>query len=244
MIQSALDRRNLPALFAALPLLRELDPGLLDGITREIEWFSLPGGTTLFSAGQLVDGLYVVVNGALGVYSLRAGGGSRLTGRILAGETVGETDVITGRNRSATVVALHDTEVARLSVTTFEKLVATHPQTLRHVVNVVTSRLESLQHGSSQPRVAPKALVVVPNGSDVDAARFASSLAKCLREMGRTEIVHSGLANDQTSHWFHRLERANDFVVYVSDPQPTNWSKLCLRRALMNAWKRWIAASL
>jgi NTE family protein len=231
MIQSALDRRNLPALFAALPLLRELDPGLLDGITREIEWFSLPGGTTLFSAGQLADGLYVVVNGALGVYSLRPGGGSQLTGRILAGETVGETDVITGRNRSVTVVALHDTEVARLSVGTFEKLVATHPQTLRHVVNVVTSRLESLQHGSAQPRVAPKALVVVPNGSDVDGERFASSLAKCLREMGRTEIVLSSLANDQTSHWFHRLERANDFVIYVSDAQPTNWTKLCLRRA-------------
>jgi NTE family protein len=162
---------------------------------------------------------------------LRPGGGSQLTGRIPAGETVGETDVITGRNRSVTVAALHDTEVARLSISTFEKLVASHPQSLRQVVNVVTSRLEALQHGSTQPRVAPKALVVVPNGSDVDAARFATTLAQCLRERGRTEIVLSCLANDQTSHWFHRLERANDFVVYVSDPQPTNWSKLCLRRA-------------
>jgi NTE family protein len=231
MIQSALDRRNLPALFAALPLLRDLDADLLEGITREIEWFSLPGGATLFSAGQLVDGLYVVVNGALGVYSVRPGGGSRLTGRIAAGETVGETDVITGRNRSVTVVALHDTEVARLSVGTFDKLVANQPQTLRHVVNVVTSRLEALQHGGTQPRVVPKALVVVPNGSDVDAGRFASTLAQSLREMGRTEIVMSALASDQTSHWFHRLERANDFVVYVSDAQPTNWSRLCLRRA-------------
>jgi NTE family protein len=231
MIQSALERRNLRALFAALPLLRDLDADLLDGITREIEWFSLPGGATLFSAGQLVDGLYVVVNGALGVYAVRPGGGSQLTGRILAGETVGETDVITGRNRSVTVVALHDTEVARLSVSTFETLVATHPQSLRHVINVVTARLEALQHGSAQPRVAPKALVVVPNGPDVDAPRFAATLAQYLREAGRTEIVLSALANDQTSHWFHRLERSNDFVVYVSDPQPTNWSKLCLRRA-------------
>jgi NTE family protein len=231
LIQSALDRRNLRALFAALPLLRDLDAELLDGITREIEWFSLPGGATLFRAGQPVDGLYVVVNGALGVYSVRPGGGSQLTGRIPAGETVGETDVITGKDRSATVVALHDTEVARLSVNTFEKLAASHPQCLRHVVRVVTARLEALQHGGTHPRVAPKALVVVPNGPEVDAARFASSLAKYLRQMGRTEVVLSSSANDQTSHWFHRLERANDFVVYVSDPQPTNWSRLCLRRA-------------
>src|ERR1700739_135724 len=215
MIQSALDRRNLRALFAALPLLRDLDANLLDGITREIEWFSLPGGATLFSAGQAVDGLYVVVNGALGVYSLRPGGGAQLAARIPAGETVGETDVITGRNRSVTVVALHDTEVARLSVSTFETLVATHPQSLRHVIKVVTARLEALQHGSAQPRVAPKALVVVPNGSDVDAPRFAATLAQYLREVGRTEIVLSDLANDQTRHWFHRLERAHQFFVFL-----------------------------
>jgi CRP-like cAMP-binding protein len=70
MIQGALDRRNLRALFAALPLLKDLEADFLESITREIEWFSLPGGATLFSAGQLVDGLYVVVNGVLGVYSV------------------------------------------------------------------------------------------------------------------------------------------------------------------------------
>lgn len=232
MIQSALDRRNVLALFAALPLLKDLEAGLLDGITREIEWFSLPGGTTLFSTGQLVDGLYVVVNGALGVYSVRPGGGSQLTGRVCAGEIVGETEVITGRNRSVTVVALHDTEVARLSVGTFEKLAAAHPQTLRHLIKVVGARLEALRHGGgAQTRVTPKVLVVVPNGPDVDAVRFATALAQYLREKGRTEIVLSSLAGDRTSHWFHRLERSNDFVVYVSDSQPTNWSRLCLRRA-------------
>ena len=231
MIQSALDRRNLRALFAALPLLRDLEADFLESITREIEWFSLPGGATLFSAGQVADGVYVVVNGALGVYSVRTGAGSQLTGRVLAGEIVGETEVITGRNRSVTVVALHDSEVARLSVSTFEQLVATHPQTLRHVIGVVSARLEALQQGTTQPRVAPKVLVVVPNGPEVDAPRFAASLAQHLREAGRTEIVLSTLANDQTSHWFHRLERANDFVVYVSDPEATNWSRLCLRRA-------------
>src|ERR1700753_3744410 len=91
MIQSALDRRNLRALFAALPLLRDLKADFLESIAREIEWCSLPGGATLFSAGQLADGLYVVVNGVLGVYSVRAGAGSQLTGRGLAGVIVGET---------------------------------------------------------------------------------------------------------------------------------------------------------
>src|SRR4029077_7114724 len=30
---------------------------------------------------------------------------------------------------------------------------------------------------------------------------------------------------------FHRLERANDFVVYVTDSPETKWTKLCVRHA-------------
>src|SRR5215472_7126901 len=122
LILSALERRNLPALFAALPLLRDLDGTLLAEIAREVEWFSVPRGMVLFSAGEPVDGLYVVVNGALAVRAPQADGSLRLAARVFAGETVGEAEVISGGNRTVTIVALRDTEVARLSVETFEKL--------------------------------------------------------------------------------------------------------------------------
>jgi len=71
----------------------------------------------------------------------------------------------------------------------------------------------------------------VPHGDGIDAAEFGSQLVECLRKMGRAELVVRTQAHEQTSHWFHRLERANDFVVYVSDARPSNWSKLCLRQA-------------
>src|SRR5438105_6504353 len=119
MILSALERHNLPALFAALPLLRDLDSEVLAEITREVEWFSVPGGATLYEAGQPADGLYVVVNGTLGLFAPQAGGGSRPSGRVAAGETVGEAEVISGTNRTVTVVALRNCEVARLPVATF-----------------------------------------------------------------------------------------------------------------------------
>src|SRR5437870_711244 len=144
MILSALERHNLPALFAALPLLRDLDSEVLAEITREVEWFSVPGGATLFEAGQPADGLYVVVNGTLGLFAPQAGGGSRPSGRVAAGETVGEAEVISGTNRTVTVVALRNCEVARLPVATFEKLVVRNPGSLRQIANVVIKRLDSL----------------------------------------------------------------------------------------------------
>jgi NTE family protein len=231
IIQSALDRRNLPALFAALPLLRDLDAELLAEVTGEVEWFSLPGGATLYSAGQPADGLYVVVNGALGVYSMRPGGGSQLSGRVAAGETVGEGEVFSGRPRVSTVSALRDTEVARLSVKTFETLIARHPQSLRQIASLAMQRLEALQNPDLRSKPALKTFVIVPHDAGSDAPQFASGFVDCLRRFGRAELVLGATAGEQTSHWFHRLERANDFVVYVADPEPTNWTKLCLRQA-------------
>jgi NTE family protein len=231
LIQSALERRNLLALLAALPLLRDLGPTLLEEMAREVEWFSLPGGTTLFNEGDAVDGLYVVVNGVFGVYVASPAGGARLAGQIGAGETAGEMEVISGGRRTATLISLRNSEVARLPVRTFEKLVSIHPQSLRRIANNLIQRIEALQRPEVRRDARPRTFAIVPNGLDVDAVAFGLSLAAQLRRFGRAELVLSSEGSERTSHWFHRVERANDFVLYVSDPQASNWSKLCLRQA-------------
>jgi NTE family protein len=231
LIQSALERRNLPALFAALPLLRDLDAQQLRDVSAEIEWFSVPGGAILYEAGQAADGLYAVVNGALGIYVARVTGGTQCVGQISGGETVGEVEVISGQPRTATVVALRDTEVARLSQKSFELLLEKNPHSMRQIARIMAQRLDSLQRTGRQTRAAPKTFAVVPHGDGVDGSEFGSQLVECLRKVGRAELVVRARAHEQTSHWFHRLERANDFVVYVSDARPSNWSKLCLRQA-------------
>src|SRR5205807_2091030 len=44
-------------------------------------------------------------------------------------------------------------------------------------------------------------------------------------------LVWSVRGADHSSAWFHRIECANDFVVYVADPAPTTWTRLCMRQA-------------
>jgi NTE family protein len=231
IIQGALASRNLPALFAALPLLRDLDAQQLRDISSEIEWFSLPGGATLFEAGQPADGMYAVVNGALGIYLSRTNGGVQYAGQVCGGETVGEVEVISDQPRTATVVALRDSEVARLSNRSFELLLEKNPQSMRQIARILAQRIDALQRTGRQTREIPKTLAIVPNGPDVNAVEFGAQLVECLRGAGRAELVLMERAQEQTSHWFHRLERANDFVVYVTQARPTNWTKLCLRQA-------------
>jgi len=232
LIERALERRNIPALFAALPLLKELDGSTLEEVTREVEWFSLPGGTPLYSSGQAADGLYVVVNGALGLYVARPGSGSRLCWTISPGETVGEMEVMSGRPRGATAIALRDTEVARISTNTFEKVVAANSRILREIAKIVVQRLEALQRAESEVRRSPKTFALVPASADVDPIGFGRQLLTCLEGFGRSELILSHQAKDQTSHWFHRIERANRHVLYLSDADATgSWSRFCTRQA-------------
>ena len=230
LIMSAMERRNLLALFAALPLLRELDIESVGELADDIQWFSVPSGMTLYSSGETADGLYAVINGAFGIYAPQLGGGSRYVGRLYAGQLAGDVEIISGRARTTTLVALRDCEVARLPVPTFEKLVAKHPRTLRLIARDLAEQLDALQQDSRRSGSVPRTFAIVPSDASESARTIAADLATCLAAFGRAELISSVQAADRTSHWFHRLERANQFVVYLTDERPTRWSRLCIRR--------------
>jgi NTE family protein len=224
--------RDVQWLARELPLFRDLDPALLDALTDAIEWLGLPGGMTLFDDGDLPDALYFVVNGTLGAYQTTPDGHRRLVGRITSGETVGEMALITGNPRSATIVALRDTELGRLPRSAFEQLMLSHPQGLLRISQLMVQRLDSSQRQTRGAlRARPKTIAIVPNASSTDAATFAAQLTTHLEHLGRAELVWHQRGATRSSQWFHAIERANEFVVYVCDVAPTSWSRLCLRQA-------------
>jgi len=218
-------------LVRTLPIFKGLDSDLLDAIVPEIEWFALPGGTTLLEAGGEPDALYCVASGCLGAYATSVDGHRRLVGRIMAGETVGEMALITGKPRTAAVVALRDTELGRLPRAAFERLMLSHPQGLLRISQLMAQRLDSSQRQSRGRRTIPKTFAVVPSDGDGSATTFAAKLVTQLERIGKTELVWSQRGAEHTSQWFHAIERDNEFVVYVCDPTPSKWSKLCLRQA-------------
>src|SRR5580700_5015540 len=107
-------RSDLRIVLDTLPLFSGLETATLRAIASELEWLSLPGGAPLFELGDMSDALYIVLSGCLGVFTA-ASSSNRMVGRVLAGDTVGEMGLISGRARTARVVALRDSELARLS---------------------------------------------------------------------------------------------------------------------------------
>ena len=231
--ETATLRSDIGALLAEMTLFSGLDAGLLREIAAVAEWLALPGGAKLFSAGDPPEALYMVLSGCLGAFSadpIRR----RFIARIAAGEIVGEMGLISGRPRSADVVALRDTELARISASAFNQVLRGHPEAMLRIARLTVDRLAQSQ--SQSPLAAAHnrgacTFTVLPQSMEVDFGGFASRLVKGLAELGRAELVWSVRAKTHTSQWFNNIEAANDYVVYIADPTPNRWTKLCVRQA-------------
>jgi NTE family protein len=231
IVETAIERRNMLSLLGTLHLFRGLDPSILAAIAAEIEWFSVPGGASLFEAGDPPDALYFVISGCLGAFQRTPDGHTRLVGRVMAGETVGEMALISGKPRTASVHALRDTEIGRFSKSAFDALLLDHPQAMLRIAQLTVQRLENSQRQQRGKRSVPKTFTILPHSADIDVRAFAQELVRALNHGSRTELVLSGRGSTHTSHWFANVESANDFVIYVADAGPTSWSKLCVRQA-------------
>jgi len=133
--------------------------------------------------------------------------------------------------RSGTVVALRDTEVARLSREAFDRVFRRHPEAMLRIAQITVDRLESNQQRSRGRAPGARTFAILPQSMDVDAASFASELVKSLSRLGRAELVWAVRGAAHTSHWFSVIEASNDFVVYVAEPTVSNWTSLCVRQA-------------
>jgi len=228
--ETVLMRADLGAVLSGLSLFKGLEPGVIRQIGTAAEWLSLPGGATLFRAGERPDALYVVLSGCLGVF-LPDRTSQQIRGRVVAGGTVGEMGMISGRPRTADVVALRDTELARVSRESFDRVFGQYPDAMLRIARLTVDRLEQSQSRSPTALQGARTFTLIPQSLEVDVGGFATEFVQALSACGRTELVWSVRAAAHTSHWFHRLEAANDYVVYVADSQPSVWSNLCVRQA-------------
>jgi NTE family protein len=224
-------RADVGAVLGNLPLFSGMDPAILSEMAAAAEWLSLPGGATLFSAGEHSDALYIVLSGSLGAFSPDDTDRRRFWGRINPGDTVGEMGLISGRPRSAHVVALRDSELARFSADSFHRVFGRYPEAMMRIARLTVDRLEASQSRGRGARHNTRTFTLLPQSMEVDVGGFAAEFVKALSRFGRTELVWSVRAGSHTSHWFHQVESANDYVVYVGESKHGRWSSLCVRQA-------------
>jgi NTE family protein/lysophospholipid hydrolase len=227
---------------AAAPLFGACRPAELDELAAKFDWIFLAGGRTLFRAGDVGDAMYVVLSGRLRVTTAGPDGSQEIVRELARGDSVGELALLTGNRRSATVRAIRDTELARLSREAFEQLLTRHPHLATSLLSQIAER-QSQGADRSLSKRNIRTAAVLPSSPALSVTAFARLLAEALAEIGGT--LHLGPRSDlalsvngknqlepaTVSQRLTDLENRHRFVIYEADAELSHWTDQCVRQA-------------
>ena len=234
---------------AEVPVFSGLARSTLAEVEEQVEWRHIHGGSVLFRQGDEGDALYMVVSGRLRVLLEQPDrkGIRRALRDVTRGETVGELALVTGDPRSATVVALRDTELGRLSRAAFTELMEREPVTGMGLTRMLAKWLAS----SNEPTLSnarPVTIALLPLGSDVPLREFSNRIAESMAWHGPTlhlnaetldRLCGAGSALASEGHadygritaWLNDQEALYRFILYESEGESTPWTVRCLSQA-------------
>lgn len=217
----------------------DLDHELLQTLGTEFEQVEIAGGDVLMREGDMSDALYILMNGRLGATRQGAGGRERI-GEIARGEMLGEMSLLSGGRRTATVTALRDSRLLRVSNQAFLAMMQQHPSVTREFIRLLVQRLSGTARKNGQ---LLSTLALVPLDNSPATLDFARTLAAALGERVATCCVdrHSVEAtfpgclatadSPQLAPWLNDLEQQHRLVIYLAAPADDAWTRLCLRQA-------------
>jgi NTE family protein/lysophospholipid hydrolase len=236
-------------LVAILPdLFGPCDETTIQALDTQIEWVHISRGKALFRQGDIGDSLYIVINGLLQAVTEDENGKKQIIGKIYQGESVGEMAIIAGTDRTASIYALRDSELVKLSKSAFELLIRQCPQMMKKLAQLVINRLNKSIHPSSAHPIATN-IAVIPVSSDVPLTDFCHRLVSALSSSdsalhlnsnrvdeligmsGAAQVSQHDPLNIKLMTWLYGLESKHRFIIYETDKTATHWTKWCLRLA-------------
>ena len=219
----------------------EADDELITDLESEGERLSIRGGDVLFRQGDDGDAVYLVTNGRLRAIQQLEDGTQRVLNEIAAGGVVGEMALLTGEKRSAAVAAIRESELLRIPRDVFDRLTSRHPRLALGLARELVWRLRRTQGSAGRPRSA-LCLALVPMDVGLPP-RWPDRLVAALRDIGNTLLLRRESveplpdagswqsSEDGMAAWLDAAEAEHEIVVYLAEPNPTEWTSLCLRQA-------------
>jgi predicted acylesterase/phospholipase RssA/CRP-like cAMP-binding protein len=218
----------------------------LQALENALERVRLTSGEVLCNEGECGEGMYVITSGLIQV--VRGAGSQR---QVIAergrDELLGEMALLTGEARVATLVAVRDTELFRISKETFDRLVRQYPLLTLAITRMIAQRLAASTRGERPSEVAAT-IAILPAGRNADLATLVASLQRTLSKHGAVLHLDSrgvddalfpgaaqtpagGALEERLIGWLNECEDHNDFVLFQADAEMSEWTRRCIRQA-------------
>jgi predicted acylesterase/phospholipase RssA/CRP-like cAMP-binding protein len=227
-------------------------------LERSFTRVTVEAGEVLFREGDVGDSLYAIVTGRVRML-VGEPGAERAIRDLGPGELIGEMALLTGEPRTATVAAVRDTELYRLTADSVEQYLFSDVSVMRRIMTTLARRLAHAPSAAAaaQPSVSSVALVTAGDIPLPDVARFGAVLGAFLAGHRRVAVlspraVEAALGTGATADadgaeaaglagWLRDQEDRHDLVLYVPSPGPEApspdrgdpgfWDRLCVREA-------------
>ena len=202
-------------------------------------------GEVIINEGDIGDSLYIVQSGRLLVTKIIQNN-EQIIGEIIKGDLVGELSLFTQQPRAATVLAIRDSFLWKLSKEEFDLFVEKNSS---HVMPIVKTAILRLLKPNGLRQQTVRSLALAPAGRYSLDKEFIASLAEQLSLSAPTLLVNSTLVKNQfkdlkstnslkieltdprISEWLNEQEQKYTYVLYEADDINTEWTRLCLRQA-------------
>jgi NTE family protein len=223
---------------ARTPLFSGVDPELVERLAATSRTRRLAAGKWLFREHDPAEEMYVVRAGRLEVVDETADGVIREYRR---GDALGETALLTGAPRSASVRAARATEVIAVGQADFTEVLHRSPALSLALNRSLSRRLQHTRTPASPARPRPGTVALIALDARIPLWRIASLLGAALDThllvavLGGAEAPGVAAPAEPAAVYGPRLDRAeaaHDMVLLVGGPDLSEpWTRFCLQHA-------------
>ena len=234
-----------PARLNVVEAFQHLSAEEMAEIERTLRLVPVARGQALVRQGEIAEALYIVVSGR---FKVQRTGRIEPIAEIGAGSPIGEIAFFAGGERTATVTAERDSLVLELKRDEYDRLAERSPRIWSTITTQMARRLGAATTAGSArpPAMVPRTITVCRAGGASSQAGVLEGFVEALRAAFNPALrVHvldanaalavldsrTPLASSEATQWFNTLEGSYDHVIYIADPELTEWSKKALRQA-------------
>ena len=236
-----------PFSLSSVATFRDLPPGVLRSLEERLQPLPIRRGECVVRQGDAADALHVVVSGR---FAVEIDGHDEPVAEITHGSTIGEIAFFTGGKRTATVRAIRDGVVVRLSREDFNSISEASPAIWAAITATLAERLavQTRLHadlrrdiGIASARARPRTLTVIGAGDGHIPPEFLSDFVKIAATHSGTVVASRDTLrevlgrdpgdDDDLTAALNALETRYSTVVFIADRELTAWSEKCIRQS-------------
>ncbi|XP_026324143.1 neuropathy target esterase sws isoform X1 [Hyposmocoma kahamanoa] len=253
-VYSIMRERPSVVLHIANTVVRRLSP-FVRQVDFALDWVFLESGRAVYRQDEESGSTFIVLSGRLRSVITHPNGKKELVGEYGKGDLVGIVEMVTQTRRSTTVMAVRDSELAKLPEGLFNAIKLRFPVVVTRLINLLGHRiLGSWQKPAAALGAAPieqrpaqhnfSTVAVVPVSDDVPLTAFTYELYHSLCAIGPTVRLTSDVIRKllgltimdpnneyRLSSWLAQQEDKHKVALYQCDPSLTQWTQRCIRQA-------------